>query len=334
MLKFKIKNPILFLALLASLDACNRMSHTKRQGMQMPTKSGSQLQETKGKQEGPSFNLNLYSENNKPYYLGQSVCMHSKVGSLVTLLSKLLSKDMGKIALFHQSKNMDWNKTLGDYGITSSKELVAFSTSQPRSTRLHTLKQINNKEDFVPVIPINSYHVSCESYRPKSMNGNENLGGIVLYAYEGSGNWFMNSKNCQHKKCPKEKGLCKSCKHCQSGYVILKRSEEAIKERSSEGKVHGGVYKSVFGEEPDTKRLVGSGFSYKNREWKWRSGVFNQARDSFHSRDKPMNILEQKWVKKALENWINNKQQTTYVTKDQLVVCSKKEGLLCSNCVI
>ena len=155
---------------------------------------------------------------------------------------------------------------------------------------------------------IKSYHVSCQSYRPKSYDCTENLGGIVLYAVDGETDW-------------KKNGV-----HCKTGYIILKQTgkngeiydnygkEENI--NSDVGMIHGGIYESVFAESPKKSNVIGSGFSRCNGEWKYRSYSFNQSNDDYHDTyNKEMKKIESKWVAKAVKNWINNGQQTTIVNE-------------------
>ncbi len=153
-------------------------------------------------------------------------------------------------------------------------------------------------------IAINTYHISCKSYRPKKLYGKEDLGGVVLYMYGHKADWRLNGV------------------HCKAGYIILKRSKD-VKHLKGAGMIHGSVYKSVFKEDLCTKHVVGSGFAYHNKQWKFNSYTFNAVSDAFHDKKKGMNPVEKKWVMKAIENWIARREQNTKVTDDLALFARK-----------
>ena len=139
-----------------------------------------------------------------------------------------------------------------------------------------------------PDLILKSYHVSCESDRPKSyQNPEKNYGGLVLYQYNGKSDWTLN-------------GI-----HCRTGYVILKDSTKLP--NSSLGQIHGGTYKSVFGCGCDRK-VVAAGFSHYNGEWKFKSGTFNLNCNKYEMRES-----EIKQLKKALRNWCDDGTQNTVI---------------------
>lgn len=67
-----------------------------------------------------------------------------------------------------------------------------------------------------------------------------------MYSDLGSGDWWTNGV------------------HCQSGYIILKRTKDIKNINCNIGIVHGKTYKSVFGVDP-CHHVIGSGFSYKKK---------------------------------------------------------------------
>lgn len=132
-------------------------------------------------------------------------------------------------------------------------------------------------------------------------------GGIILYAYDGKQDWYLNGV------------------HCKTGYIIIQKTdglEERVKKKYNlnylSGQVHGAVYASVFGRNIDVK-VLGSGFSYNGKEgkkktWKWRSMSLNKQ-DGFHVGNGKVTPIENKWVRKALENWIKKGTQNTKINE-------------------
>ena len=193
--------------------------------------------------------------------------------------------------------------------------------AQSKNSNIKTFKEFKEDMDKSPnaskmnikdmYIPIESYHVSCKSYRPKTLNdAEENLGGLVLYAKDGKTDWYSNGV------------------HCKTGYIILKKtSKEKVKGEweiynekdelehieCSVGMVHGKIYKSIFNELPTTANVTGSGFARVNGKWKYNSISFNSKDDKYHTDHKTMKELEAKWVQKAMENWILYGKQNTYI---------------------
>ncbi len=102
---------------------------------------------------------------------------------------------------------------------------------------------------------------------------------------------------------------------CETGTIILKKTSDINQINSKYGKVHGKLYKSIFGVEPDRSKLVGSGFAYYKDQWKFNSLTFNAATTPYHTDEKEMNQLEQKWIKKAILNWIQNDQTQTLINE-------------------
>lgn len=149
-----------------------------------------------------------------------------------------------------------------------------------------------------PKICIANYHVSCASYRPGSRSAtavvheHENFGGVVLYSYNGKTDWRLGGR------------------HCKAGYIIVKRIEDLKKISSRKGQIHGKIYKSVFGIDPDSK-VLGSGFAYKEGVWKFNSLTFNAGSlgDYFHDGTKNMRGCESLLVREAVEQWFDTGKQ-------------------------
>lgn len=161
---------------------------------------------------------------------------------------------------------------------------------------------------------VKSYHVSCASNKPcnkwNCSLSDHNLGGVVLYMKDGKTDWNCNGR------------------HCKIGYIIVKSVESCKSAGSSYGVVHGNVYKSVFGEEPNN-HVVGSGFARKDGTWKWNSGTFNLSHNEYHSdnakakgyncENKSMSKIEQQWIEKAVRNWFDKGTQNTKVNESIVI---------------
>lgn len=146
--------------------------------------------------------------------------------------------------------------------------------------------------------PIPSFHVSCKS---DTYTGRDDLGGIVLYQYNGQSDWRLNDV------------------HCRSGYIVLKKSaglDARVKRKtgltSLSGQVHGAVYADVFGTNLDTN-VIGSGFAYQGSQWKYNSRSFLAISDGYSTGNSTMSDLEKRWVSTAVNNWIRG-NPTTRVT--------------------
>lgn len=153
------------------------------------------------------------------------------------------------------------------------------------------------KKGLTKVITLKKFHVSCQSERPEKWNGDKDLGGIVLYQYKGKTDWYCNGV------------------HCKSGYLIIREMEKIKNVSSSEGMIHGRVYKSVFKEEFDAKKIQGGGFSYRphrNPKWKFVSSTLNDPSgqcDKYHDGKREMTKYEEKAVVSTIKNWIETGEQ-------------------------
>lgn len=155
-------------------------------------------------------------------------------------------------------------------------------------------------------IPVESFHVSSQSYKPGRFYGAERLAGIVLYSQGNQLSWMKN--NIQ----------------CKAGYIIIKRIHDLSRVRSPlllESGIHQRVfiklYESVFNESPDAS-VLGSGFFYdpKKKEWEFKSLIFNSASDEVYRKNVYMADIERDWVMDAIKNWSFGEQPNTQ-TRDE-----------------
>mmetsp|Transcript_59488 Transcript_59488/g.53565 ORF Transcript_59488/g.53565 Transcript_59488/m.53565 type:complete len:168 (-) Transcript_59488:173-676(-) len=143
-------------------------------------------------------------------------------------------------------------------------------------------------------IAISSFHVSCKSDKPKSYWSGDNLAGVVLYSKNGKTEWTCNGIKCR------------------AGYIILKTSKNVSHITVYDGSaVHGKVYKSVFGSDPDSS-IVRGGFARVNGVWKYNSWSCNAAGNGYTDGKKQMNSIEENAIKTAIQKWISNGTQNTY----------------------
>ena len=176
-------------------------------------------------------------------------------------------------------------------------QLEATSTGENRTYRGCYVNP-SNTSNLKLVHKFNTMHVSCSSYKPKKWLGNENLGGVVLYMYKGKTDWHLNDR------------------HCQSGYIILKRIEDLKQIRNGgkePGQIHGAVYKSVFNETLNVNEVLGGGFSYKDKEWKFNSWTLNApsyGKDHYHDGKKKMNDKEVMLIQTTLKHWMKTGNST------------------------
>ena len=57
----------------------------------------------------------------------------------------------------------------------------------------------NEKNTDSNIIPITKYHIHKDSFKPNSLSNNQDLGGIILYAYNGKTNWKLNNIHLQFR---------------------------------------------------------------------------------------------------------------------------------------
>eukprot|EP00408_Alexandrium_pacificum_P015071 CAMPEP_0171217034 /NCGR_PEP_ID=MMETSP0790-20130122/32482_1 /TAXON_ID=2925 /ORGANISM="Alexandrium catenella, Strain OF101" /LENGTH=193 /DNA_ID=CAMNT_0011682821 /DNA_START=163 /DNA_END=744 /DNA_ORIENTATION=- len=131
-----------------------------------------------------------------------------------------------------------------------------------------------------PGLLIKSLHLSCSSDK---FTGKD-MAGMVLWAYKGSQHWNLNGR------------------HYQSGYVYIKDMVNIQSLQTAQGQVHGKLYRSLFGCDPDGS-VTATGFAYKAGVWRWNSGTFNaNAADGYHyDDDSAASAEEMKLIKKVVE---------------------------------
>ena len=144
---------------------------------------------------------------------------------------------------------------------------------------------------------VKTLHVSCASDQRDSTRCNNeecdvhNMVGMCLYLYKGKTDWTLNNH------------------HCKKGYILIKKTCNIKKISSSQGAVHGKLYKWFFEEEPDSD-VVATGFAIKGGEWIFRSGVFNKS--GFNREAFPK---ERRMIRQAVENfWTFGCQNTPFGT--------------------
>ena len=90
--------------------------------------------------------------------------------------------------------------------------------------------------------------------------------------------------------------------HCRSGYIIIKKTKNIENIQCNQGIVHGKCYKSVFGCDIDTSKVVGGGFAYN-------SYSFNVTSE-YHDSNKGMHEFEKQCILAAINNWKQGIQNT------------------------
>lgn len=155
-----------------------------------------------------------------------------------------------------------------------------------------------------------SLHMSCKSDKVDYSEPNINYLRCVLYSYQGKQEWFKN-------------GI-----HCKTGYILLKKESNFL-DQSADQRAHQQLYRSLFGEIP-TKDIIGAGFAIRNGEILFRSSTFNKNEKLFHDDKRVCSKIEQKWIKIALKNWKNDKQNTFIEEpKDICWKCAIQKNNIC-----
>ena len=88
----------------------------------------------------------------------------------------------------------------------------------------------------------------------------DNMAGVCIVKYKGSTSWTLNGISCA------------------SGFILIKRSSSIEHIRSSQGQVHGKLFKWLFDQEPGPcSDIQGYGFSIHRGVWKSKSWTINDA---------------------------------------------------------
>lgn len=150
-------------------------------------------------------------------------------------------------------------------------------------------------------IEVRTLYVLPGSARPYRLDKGSDFAGLILYQNEdGDDIWFENSR---FKKSGKQK--------VYPGAIILQRSKDVKDVQCKVGRVHGKVFKYMFGRAPPDK-MVRSGFARVDGVLKFNSVSCNaNVGTGYNTGHKTMNQLEQEAVTEALENWIDNGDRRT-----------------------
>ena len=144
----------------------------------------------------------------------------------------------------------------------------------------------SQKNPSRPVIKIETVHISCSS---DPYDANEDMAGFIVYSFDNQQKFALNGHRCR------------------TGYILIKATKNTTQVKSTEGIVHGSLFKWFFGIEPD-QRFVGAGFALHDRKYKFNSGVFNARNDDYHDSSKTMSEYEISLIKYTLtELYVNDK---------------------------
>ena len=68
------------------------------------------------------------------------------------------------------------------------------------------------------------------------------------------------------------------------------------------GQVHRTIYWNVFGENADVSKVIGEGFVYRSRQFRWNS-FFNKNSDAYHDELREISAVGKKCVQAIIEDW-------------------------------
>jgi hypothetical protein len=144
----------------------------------------------------------------------------------------------------------------------------------------------SQKNPSRPVIKIETVHISCSS---DSYDANQNMAGLIVYSFDNQQMFELNGHRCR------------------TGYILIKATKNIEHVKSSQGIVHGSLFKWFFGIEPD-HRFVGAGFALYEKKYKFNSGTFNARNDDYHDDSNAMTENEISLIKHTLnELYVNDK---------------------------
>lgn len=116
--------------------------------------------------------------------------------------------------------------------------------------------------------------------------------GMVLYMYDGSTEWSLGGVRCK------------------TGYIVIKKTKDIAHIDSKHGIVHGKLYKSVFRVDFDPNRVVASGFSKCNGQWKFNSASMHMdVNPVFQDNARTMSDKEKTLVMRAVGQWFETGNQ-------------------------
>ena len=171
----------------------------------------------------------------------------------------------------------------------------AIDISRDRDTAYADSVPRNNKKR----IEIKSYHLSCQSdvsYNSRSSWDVKNLGGIIVYSV----------------------GTLNVSVRIKPGYVYIKNTDKIDSKWGDEGMVHGALCRLLLGYQPSEVQNAGgclSGFAIVNGVIKYNSYSTN-ASGGYSDGTKPMNDIEAKMLRNAIELWKSGTAGQNIYVKD------------------
>ncbi|TNV74427.1 hypothetical protein FGO68_gene11172 [Halteria grandinella] len=147
-------------------------------------------------------------------------------------------------------------------------------------------------------IEVTHFHLSCQGSSVAEWK-KQNLAGMIIYSELMDYTRPISGKNLR----------------IRPGYVYIKASQE-VKALSREGQVHGGLFYSLFEQQPSDLKLVTSGFARVDGKWKFNSITLSTKTEGWHDSDKEMSAPEQKELKKALKHWEKGGEQNYAIQRD------------------
>jgi hypothetical protein len=147
-----------------------------------------------------------------------------------------------------------------------------------------SLQIISRRNSARPSIKIETVHISCSS---DSFNEDKRMAGLIVYSFDDQQKFEMNGHRCR------------------TGYILIKESDNIAQIQSTQGIVHGKLFKWFFGIEPNN-RFVGAGFSLLNGKLEFNSSVFNAKDDDYHDDIRTMGQQEIQLIKYAIKELYKN----------------------------
>ena len=195
-----------------------------------------------------------------------------------------------KQTLMYSGKQLEDDKCCDDYNIKRCSTLYLVVSLHGGHLRCELV--IDNKlKEWV--LKFEGYNIKFKSFKisPKSDALSKDMFGLVLYMYDG--------------------------KKFQSGHIVLKKTANIKNVTINNGPktYHHRLYKSVFGREIETDKVVGGGFGITaDGKLNYRSTTFNVSSSKYHNDKRNMSNEEMLCIQKTIVNWKENKIQTTTVT--------------------
>ena len=222
---------------------------------------------------------------------GWKIALEVEESDSIKLVKKIVKDKEGvpldEQRLVYEGKQLEDHRTLADYKI-QNETLLFMIRRLPGGGLCHfsvTTEGIGiTSDDFSKTLKCSSFHFSCTC---DIFCKDFDYAGAVFWGTEnGESNWTLNNRKCS------------------SGYIIIKQPSSLTAFPSSEGQIHGSLFKSVFGSEPSqaNPKLIGSGFAFKNGAWVFNSYTFNTG-TSFHDNSRTCNE-EQIMIKNAVDAWV------------------------------